>query len=43
MAESFGTGTPKDKDVVVLYKGEQKEVFVNPIRFRGGLIFYYSL
>eukprot|EP00088_Acartia_fossae_P034565 TRINITY_DN3546_c0_g1_i8.p1 TRINITY_DN3546_c0_g1~~TRINITY_DN3546_c0_g1_i8.p1 ORF type:complete len:207 (-),score=26.57 TRINITY_DN3546_c0_g1_i8:217-801(-) len=26
MAESFGTGTPKDKDVVVLYKGEQKEV-----------------
>jgi large subunit ribosomal protein L32 len=26
MAESFGTGTPKDQDVVVLYKGEKKEV-----------------
>jgi len=31
MAESFGTGTPKDKDVVVLYKGEKKEV---PDKFR---------
>jgi len=31
MAESFGTGTPKDQDVVVLYKGEEKQV---PDRFR---------
>jgi hypothetical protein len=26
MAETFGTGTPKDEDVVVLYKGESKQV-----------------
>jgi len=26
MQDSFGTGTPKDQDVVVLYKGEKKEV-----------------
>ncbi len=28
MAETFGTGTPKDEDVVVLYKGESKQVTV---------------
>jgi hypothetical protein len=28
MAETFGTGTPKDEDVVVLYKGESKQVRV---------------
>jgi len=26
MQETFGTGTPKDQDVVVLYKGEQTQV-----------------
>ncbi len=26
MADVFGTGTPKDEDVVVLYKGEHKQV-----------------
>ncbi len=36
MAESFGTGTPKDKDVVVLYKGEKKEVCRLEIFILGG-------
>ncbi len=38
MAETFGTGTPKDEDVVVLYKGESKQVTVVPSPAEDSLI-----
>lgn len=28
MADTFGAGTPKDEEVIVLYKGESKQVSV---------------